>query len=234
VALKSFDECLEIDSMGVPKKLLNNQDYMTLLKVIASTLEGNYENLHRLDMAYNTSFVDIRDLPKLADTKGIVYPTGADADILRLLLKYYGKILKSRGTFDSIKQMIRLLEFSESDIYNYTLDDYSAVQIKLVDTGFILVKYDGITDFDYAYTMLRKVVPAGFRFEVSNLNGPVVKEYDKILIDFEGMINLECEILVSDTITSTESLLDKYPNLSDSFVGSDSATVEEVIEEVEP
>lgn len=202
MAIKTFDECLNIVESFIPRTLKSNTEYKVLIKTLAYSLMKNYESMDRIDNAYNVDFVDDRDLPKLADTLGISYPVGASAEVLRLLLKYYGKIIKSRGTLKSIKQMIRVLEFSEADLYNLSLDDYSSVEVKEIYDKFLAIKFDGITDFDYAYTMLRKVVPAGYRYEVMNLNGPIVKDFELFYAtDKVSNVNILC----SDSATATDT-----------------------------
>lgn len=226
MAIKSFEECLGIVQGGVPNSLKANKEFNQLLKVLAYSMQKNYDELNRIDNAYNVDFVDIRELSKLADTIGIVYPLGATDEVLRLILKYYGKILKNRGTLDSIKQMVRLLEYGESDLYAGSLDDYTNVSASIEEEGFIFIKYDGIMDFEYAYRMLRKVVPAGYRFEVANKTGPYNKGFDRGIGSDSA---LSIEILVGDSIVAGESfsiyvetLPDNIVVVSDSLVGEDS------------
>jgi hypothetical protein len=180
LSIKSFEECLAIVTEGVPEFLKANEDYYELLKVLAYALQKNYDELNRIDNAYNIDFVDIRELSKIANTLGIEYPIEASEEVLRLILKYYGKIIKNRGTLDSIKQMVRLLEMGESELYDETLFDYTNVEVILVEPGTLQVKYNGNANSDYAYKMLRKVVPAGYRFEITNMIDERIKRSDSL------------------------------------------------------
>jgi hypothetical protein len=201
--MKTFEECLSIVERIVPKMLSKNPEFSVLLKLLAYSLEMNYKELDRIDNAYNVDFVDKKELPKLADTVGIEYPIGGVTERLRLLLKYYGKIIKNRGTEKSIKQLVRILEYDEVTLYNMSLEDYSDVEVLSEGECFIKILFDGITDFDYAHQMLRKVVPAGYRFEIANKNGPIVKGFDGGSLQDTSVVN----IIVSDTFELIEHSL---------------------------
>jgi hypothetical protein len=211
MSVKSFSDCLAVVKGMTPKTLSNNPEFLVLLKLLAYSISKSYDELDRVDNAYNVDFVDDRELPKLADTLGIEYPIGASANVLRLLLKYYGKIIKNRGTEDSIKQLIRILEFSEEAVYDISLEDYTNISIVQEDEYFIKIMYDGITDFDFAKSMLRKVIPAGYRFEVSNRNGSftgvasVAKGFDRGRYT-EAFINIECDTTFTEHVSVVESI----------------------------
>jgi len=228
LSLKSFDECLSMVEGLVPSILKNNEEYRVLLKILAYSLMRNYEGIDRIDKAYDVDFVDDRDLPKLADTMNIQYPIGSDSDTLRGILKYFKKILKNRGSVDSIKQMVRVLENSEEDLYNISLEDYSDVDVRLSYDGLIVVSYDGIEDFDYTYDMLLRVVPAGYRLELSNLDGPITKGFD--IIYSEEIYNVAFEGHFDEVFSSDSSHIDMYVYGKDEVSVSDLSFIEARIE----
>lgn len=197
----SFNDCFDIVNGMIPKNLRSNEEYVVLLKLLAYSIFKLYENMERIDNAYSVDGAFDEELPKIADTLGIIYPIGANADRLRLLLKYYGKIINNRGTIYSIKQLARILEMDEPDIYNISLDDYSNVLVEEIYDGFILIKCDNITDFEFANIMLRKVVPAGYRFAVMNRNGPVVLGFERGAVGENVLVG----ILGFDEIVSNET-----------------------------
>jgi len=207
MASKSFEECLSIVNNLVPRKLKNNISFSTLLRILAYSMQKNYDELDRVDGAYDIDTMDEREIPRLADTIGIVFPIDKSVDTLKLILKYYGKIIKDRGSLASIKQMIRIIESTEEDLYNMSLDDYSDVTVSLIEPGFMMIRHDGTIDIEYAYSMLRKVVPAGYRYEIANRSGPIVKGFDSGYVEETYSIEpIYGDVILFDEIATIEEL----------------------------
>jgi P2-related tail formation protein len=171
--MKTYNECVQVIKSLIPNNMFINEGFRALVNVVAYTMSKQYEQMDYLSNVYNVGKVDDDLLSKLADTLDIDYPIGSTEGRLRLLLKYYNKILKNRGTLDSIKQMVRILELTEEEVYDLTLSEYSNVNISQPLFGVILIKTDLVSDLDFAKKMLRKVIPAGYRCVIfSSSTGP--------------------------------------------------------------
>jgi hypothetical protein len=100
--------------------------------------------------------------------------------------------------------MIRILELDEITAYTITPESYNSVIVSETLPGFLLIKCDNITDLEFANIMMRKVVPAGYRFSVMNRNGPLVLGFEVVYIN-ESHIIEKNEVLgeVSNFIESS-------------------------------
>lgn len=145
-----------------------NKDFQILIRLMAWAVARSYQQPRILKYLYNPDLVLDILLPKLADTLDFSYPLEYDLSRLRVLIKYLQKIRRTRGTFTSIKQLIRLLETTEEDILNMTFTDYSSVTIEEPIPGFLLIHYNRINDFDFANEMLKLVMMAGYNWRLES------------------------------------------------------------------
>lgn len=176
----------KLASKSVPEVLSNNKDYQVFLELLGSALYRDHRLISVLDNAYNVDLLDDEMLPKLADTLEIDYPITFSISRLRLLLKYYNKIIRNRGSLDSIQQMLRILEATEEDIAMNLIPEYNDLEITEMREGSILIEYDGITEFEFARKMLRKVRPAGYEVILANKEGPVKYKFDSATHEDRG------------------------------------------------
>ncbi|WJZ23506.1 tail protein I [Listeria phage LIS04] len=168
----------ELAKRSVPEVLSTNPSYDILLKVLGWALSRDHKLISSLDSAYNADTADEELLTKLADTLSIDYPLTYDSGRLRLLLKYYNKIRRNRGSLDSIKQIIRIIESTEEEIALNENDKHSDLKVIQIRPGSIIIKYDGITDFEFTREMLKKVRPVGYEINLAHIEGPVKYDFD--------------------------------------------------------
>jgi hypothetical protein len=100
---------------------------------------------------------------KLATLYNINYPLDYNIDKLRLLVKYYAYILKRRGTIQAIKDICRIIDRSEADMYNGDFADDTEV-IK-IDIGYYDIINTRITSKEFAkYLLFDKIRRTGLKF----------------------------------------------------------------------
>ena len=151
---------------------LNDSDLKPFFDVIYDSAQNSFKQIDYLRYIYSVEEVDARYLPRMADALGFLFITEDSSpdniEYLRVFTKYYMEIRKQRGTMDSIKRMIRLINVKEEDICNGSFSDYTSVDIENPEPGFLRVIYNHINsnDLEFAYNLLKKVVPAGHRYEV--------------------------------------------------------------------
>ncbi|AMM44854.1 hypothetical protein SP15_055 [Bacillus phage SP-15] len=176
--IRNEEYYFELAKRAVPDVLSRDPKYQIILKLLAYALYRDRELISALDYAYNADLADSELLTKIADTLAIDYPLAFDEGRLRLLLKYYNKIRRNRGSLDSIKQLIRILETTEEDIALNRVAEYLDLTVEEIREGSIIIEYDGITDFEFVHSMLRTVRPAGYEVHLANKDGPVKYKYD--------------------------------------------------------
>lgn len=205
--LQTSDFYKSLSRLAFPKCLLV-EDFIVISDLLAYAATNSADEERVLKYIYNTYLTEKELLPKSADTLGFNYPIGYPLEQLRVILEYYRKILKKRGTIKSIKQIIRLLNVSEDDIIRKDIKDYAEVIVEEVKEGFLLIKYDGIIDESFTEDILLKVVPAGndFRLE-STEKGP--KRYRMDFLKFNEKL-CKIEFIVSDSASVIEFGIKEY------------------------
>lgn len=168
----------ELAKRSVPKILSEDKNYQVLLELLGSALYRDHNLINNLDYAYNADLADGELLTRIADTLGIDYPISFDENRLRLLLKYYNKIRRNRGSLDSIMQLIRILEATEEDIALNKTEMFDQLEVEEIREGSIIIKYDGITNFEFVHQMLKRVRPAGYEVLLSHIKGPSKYKFD--------------------------------------------------------
>lgn len=163
-----LDYFFEKTKAAYPISLSENEQYAIIIKVMAWAVARSYQQPRILKYLYNPVLVLDELLPRLADTLSFTYPLEYPLDQLRVLIQYLQKIRRTRGTFDSIRRLLRLLETTEADVLALTFYDYSSVEIEEVSAGFLYIRYNKIQDFDFANSMLRLVVPAGYTWRLES------------------------------------------------------------------
>ncbi len=157
---------------SLPEHLLNKEDYRVILQLIFDATEKSFDQIGYLRYIYSVDSADSVYLPRLADTLKFNFPVGQGftIDHLRLFVKYYMEIRKQRGTMESIKKMVRLVRTTEKDICAGSFSDYTDVGIERLGAGSLRIRYDSLSnsDLQWAYDLLKKVVPAGHVYEVTN------------------------------------------------------------------
>ena len=106
-------------------------------------------------------------LPRLADTLDFKIPVDYPEEEVRMLIKYLQKIRRTRGTFASIKKLIRILNISRREILEMSWESYGSVDVvESTDKGVLFVQYNNLYDLDFIMHMLKYVMPAGYLFRV--------------------------------------------------------------------
>lgn len=125
-----LDYFMEKAKLSFPSIYAENKQFSILIRVMAWAVARSYQQPLILKYLYNTDLVMDELLPRLADTLGFKYPYDYAYDKLRVLIKYIQKIRRARGTINSIKQLIRLLEISEEEILELPLKDYASIIVE--------------------------------------------------------------------------------------------------------
>lgn len=165
---EDYNLCYEKVTRTVPKVLADNTDYQVFLKLIAYGIFKSYIKIEDLNFVYDADKLDASLLRRLADSIGIFYPMEMAEDEIRVILKYFNKIKSIRGTESSIKQLVRILNRTEQSIIDGGLAEYVDVEVEEYQEGCLIVRYDGITDFDFVREMLKFVTPVGYKLEVAH------------------------------------------------------------------
>lgn len=165
-----MDYFIERVKKSFPSYLSKMNEFQVIIKLMAWAVARSYQQPRILKYLYNPSLVMEELLPRLADTLSFTYPVDYSTEQLRILIKYLQKIRRSRGTIKSIKQLVRLLETSEEDIYSMSFMDYNSVEVISSIPGVLIIQYGAITDQEFAESMLKLVVPAGYRFYVEAMD----------------------------------------------------------------
>lgn len=151
-----------------PSFLSSNEQFAVLVRLMAWAVARSYQQPRILKYIYSPDFVMSELLPRLADTLSFTYPLEYPEGQLRILIKYLQKIRRTRGTFNSIKQLLRILETSEEDVLNMGFMDYADVSVTSNGEGELLIQYNYIRDMEFANEMLRMVMPAGYTWRLEN------------------------------------------------------------------
>ena len=163
-----LDYFFERTKKAFPTVLTEIEQYQVFIRLLAWALARSYQQPLILRYLYNPELVMEDLLPRLADTLSFTYPLEYPTSWLRLLLRYLQKIRRSRGTWKSVKQLLRLLESSEEDILSLDFNDYAAVTVEELSPGRVVIAYGNIKDFEFANSMLRMVMPAGYDWRLEN------------------------------------------------------------------
>ncbi len=157
---------------SVPEHLLKKEDFSVILNLIFNASEESFNQIDYLRFIFCVDSADPKYLPRLADTLKFDFPVDAGFTIshLRLFVKYYMEIRKIRGTIESIKKMVRLIKVTEVDICSGSFPNYMGVTVSRVGVGELLISYNQLVsaDLEFVYKLLRKVVPAGHKYTVTN------------------------------------------------------------------
>lgn len=138
--------------------------FTELLKKVATQVDSNSNFIIE---CYNLENLDEDMTYKLSSLYDISYPLYYSVDRLKFLIKNYEKIRNERGIEKSIYMLFRVLERSESELYENDFDD---TVVTKVDKGYYKITNSRIKDIDFAIYMLRKTIRSGIYYEVNNVS----------------------------------------------------------------
>ena len=153
-----------------PSILTDVDEFNVLVRVMAWAVARSYQQPIILRYIYDPDLVLDVLLPRLADTLDFSLPINYPVEDVRMIIKYLQKIRRIRGTFNSVKQLIRILNVSRREILEMPWNSYGSVDV-VQDSdyaGVLYVQYNNIYDLDFALHMLRYVMPAGYKFFVES------------------------------------------------------------------
>ena len=151
-----------------PSVLSEVEMFQVLIKVLAWAVARSYQQPTILKYIYDPDLVLGTLLPKLADTLDFILPISYPEEDVRMIIKYLQKIRRIRGTFSSVKQLIRILNISRREILEMSWKTYGSVDVVEGDPGVLYVQYNNINDLDFVLHMLQYVMPAGYQYRVES------------------------------------------------------------------
>ncbi len=151
---------------------LENSELKPFFDVIYDSVEESFKQIDYLRYIYSIEEVDARYLPRMADALKFLFVTNTSSpdniEYLRTFTKYYMYIRKQRGTIESVKRLVRLINVKEEDICSGSFADYVGVSVTSPVAGKLRITYNQLSasDLEFAYELLKKVVPAGHSYEI--------------------------------------------------------------------
>ena len=168
-----------------PSILSNEEAFQVLVRVMAWAVARSYQQPIILKYIYDPDLVLDVLLPRLADTLDFKLPVDYPVEEVRMLIKYLQKIRRTRGTFNSIKKLIRILNITRREILEMNWDLYGSVDVVEQEPGVLYVQYNNISDLDFVLHMLKYVMPAGYLYKVeSGLDTWGIKTVYRNRLDF--------------------------------------------------
>ena len=197
-----LDYYLDRVKKSFPVFLSQKQQFVILIRLMAWAVARSYQQPRILKYIYSPDFVMTELLPRLADTLSFTYPLEYPEEQLRILIKYLQKIRRTRGEFNSIKRLLRILETSEEDILSMGFLDYADIEVTSDGKGVLLIQYNFIRDLDFANEMLRLVMPAGYTWRVENAQETkgldLVQRRRFDIYSFSEKLTLSCSTVLYD------------------------------------
>ena len=173
-----------------------------LIRVLAWAVARSYQQPIILRYIYDPDLVLDVLLPKLADTLDFKLPISYPLEDVRMIIKYLQKIRRTRGTFSSIKQLIRILNISRREILEMDWESYGSVDVVESETqGVLYVQYNNIYDLDFVLHMMQYVMPAGYLYRVESgddLVGRIGNIYRNRFASFIYIMNNVQKYLIFD------------------------------------
>lgn len=151
-----------------PTILSEVDSFQFLIRVLAWAVARSYQQPIILKYIYDPDLVLNVLLPKLADTLDFKLPISYPVEDVRMIIKYLQKIRRTRGTYNSIKQLIRILNISRREILEMSWRSYGSVDVLEGDPGVIYVQYNNIYDLDFVEHMMQYVMPAGYQYRIES------------------------------------------------------------------
>ena len=149
-----------------PAVLSEVETFQVIVRVLAWAVARSYQQPIILRYIYDPDLVMGVLLPRLADTLEFTLPISYPEEDVRMIIKYLQKIRRTRGTYNSIKQLVRILNISRREILEMNWKSYGSVDVQEGDPGVIFIQYNNIYDLDFVMHMLQYVVPAGYLYRV--------------------------------------------------------------------
>lgn len=150
-----------------PSLLSENEQFEVIVKVLAWAVARSYQQPIILRYIYDPDLVLGVLLPRLADTLDFQLPISYPEEDVRMIIKYLQKIRRTRGTYASIKKLIRILNISRREILEMDWESYGSVDVvEAEETGVLYVQYNNLYDLDFIMKMLKYVMPAGYLYRV--------------------------------------------------------------------
>ena len=159
---------IKITKRSFPSVLSEVESFQVLIRVMAWAVARSYQQPIILKYIYDPDLVLGVLLPRLADTLDFTLPISYPEEDVRMIIKYLQKIRRTRGTYNSIKQLIRILNISRREILEMDWNAYQSVGIQEGDPGVIYVQYNNIYDLDFLVHMLQYVMPAGYQYRIES------------------------------------------------------------------
>lgn len=169
---------IKITKKCFPSVLSEVETFQILIRVLAWAVARSYQQPIILRYIYDPDLVMGELLPRLADTLDFTLPISYPTEDVRMIIKYLQKIRRTRGTYSSIKQLIRILNISRREILEMDWKSYGTADVIESDTdeGVLFVQYNNIYDLDFVLHMLKYVMPAGYLYRLES--GSDYPEFD--------------------------------------------------------
>jgi len=157
---------IKITKLCFPSVLSEVDSFQVLIRVMAWAVARSYQQPIILKYIYDPDLVLDVLLPRLADTLDFKLPISYPVEDVRMIIKYLQKIRRTRGTFNAIKKLVRILNISRREILEMDFDAYQSVDVLEGDPGVLFVQYNNIYDLDFVDHMLQYVMPAGYQYRI--------------------------------------------------------------------
>ena len=168
-----------------PSILSEKDQFAVIVRVLAWAVARSYQQPIILRYIYDPDLVMGVLLPRLADTLDFTLPIEYPEEDVRMIIKYLQKIRRTRGTFSSIKKLVRILNISRREILEMDWATYGSVDVVESDPGVLLVQYNNYHELDFVLKMLKYVMPAGYLYRVeTGLNTWGLTEVVRNRLDF--------------------------------------------------
>lgn len=132
--------------------------FSDLLSVEASRADSNSNLILK---CYDMNDLDDELVYKISSLYDINYPLDYDVDKLKLLFKNYEKIRKRRGDRTSIYMLLRLIDRTETELYE---DDSDDTKIEKISDGYYNITNSRIVSTEFTKYMLSKIIRTGVKF----------------------------------------------------------------------
>jgi len=151
-----------------PAVLTKEDAFHVIVWILAWAVARSYQQPIILKYIYDPDLVLGVLLPRLADTLDFKVPIDYPEEEVRMLIKYLQKIRRTRGTFNSIRKLIRILNITRREILEMDWKTYGSVDVVEEMEGVLYVQYNNIIDLDFVLHMLKYVMPAGYMYRVES------------------------------------------------------------------
>ena len=121
---------IKVTKKCFPSVLSEVDTFQILIRVLAWAVARSYQQPIILRYIYDPDLVMGTLLPRLADTLEFTLPLSYPEEDVRMIIKYLQKIRRTRGTFSSIKQLVRILNVSRREILEMNWNSYGSIGLQ--------------------------------------------------------------------------------------------------------